>query len=114
MTMNDLIHLQNIVLHILERRKKLLKVMQETSPMLKLLSKGNQSHVQKKLDCSLCARERLETHKAMTSEKENDTNSLIISLNELRGACRKNLKFHCTIIPQSADGAANTENVCNI
>ena len=114
MTMNDLIHLQNIVLHILERRKKLLKVMQETSPMLKLFSKGNQSHVQKKLDCSLCARERLETHKAMTSEKENDTNSLIISLNELRGACRKNLKFHCTIIPQSADGAANTENVCNI
>ena len=67
----------------------------------------------KKLNCSLCTRERLEIYQAMKKEKENNTNLLINSLNELYGACRHNPRFHryCTIIPQSADDAANAENV---
>ena len=36
----------------------------------------------KKLNCSLCARERLEIYKAMKKEKQNDTNCLMNSLNE--------------------------------
>ena len=49
----------------------------------------------------------------MKKEKENNTNYLINSLNELYGACQHNPKFHryCTICPPSADDAANAEKV---
>ena len=59
----------------------------------------------KKLNCNLCTRERIEIYKAMKRDKENNTNFLINSLNEVYGACRHNPKFHryCSIIPKSAD-----------
>ena len=43
----------------------------------------------------------------MKKDKEDNTNFLINSLNEVYGACRHNPKFHryCTIIPKSADEA---------
>lgn len=49
-------------------------------------------------NCSLCSRERLEIFKAMKSEKENNTNFLINSLNELYGACRHNPSFIGTVL----------------
>ena len=61
----------------------------------------------KKPNCSLCNRERLEIYKAMKNDKENNTNFLINSSNELYGACRHNPRFHryCSIVPQSTDEA---------
>ena len=61
----------------------------------------------KKLNCNLCAKERIEICKAMKKDKEDKTNFLINSLNEVCGACRHNPKFHryCTITPKSADEA---------
>ncbi len=49
----------------------------------------------------------------MKKEKQNNTNYLINSLNELYGACRHNPKFHryCSICPPSADDAINAEKV---
>ena len=67
------------------------------------------------LNCSLCARERLEIHKAMKHEKANNTNFLINSSNELHGGCRHNPKFHrfCYVCPKSADEAIAAEKLEN-
>ena len=69
----------------------------------------------KKLNCNLCNRERLEIYKSMKNDKENNTNFLINSLNELYGACRHNPKFHryCPIIPKSADDAILQKKLLN-
>ena len=68
----------------------------------------------KNLNCSLCTRERLEIYKAMKSDKKNNTNFLINSLNELYGGCRHIPRFHgfCYICPRSAD-EAKTEKLKN-
>ena len=61
----------------------------------------------KNLNCSLCARERLEIYKATKLDKKNNTNFLINSLNELCGGCRHIPRFHrfCHICPKRADEA---------
>ena len=61
----------------------------------------------KKLNCNLCTRERIEIYKAMKKDKENGTNFLINSLNEVCGACQCNPKFHryYPIVPKSTDDA---------
>ena len=54
------------------------------------------------LNCDLCTKERLEIHKAMKSDKKNNSQSLIDSMNELCGGCRHKPKFHgcCDICPE--------------
>ena len=61
----------------------------------------------KNLSCSLCAKERLEIHKATKSNKKNNANFLINSSNELCGGCGHIPRFHgfCNVCPQSADEA---------
>ena len=68
----------------------------------------------KKLNCSLCTRERIEIYNAIKQDKKNNTNFLINSSSELYGACRHIPRFHryCHIIPQSADEAIEAENSC--
>ena len=67
------------------------------------------------MNCDLCARERIEIHKAMKNDKENDTNFLINSLNEVHGACRHNPKFHryCSIAPKSVDDVIVQKKLMN-
>ena len=52
----------------------------------------------KKLNCNLCTRERIEIYKAMKNDKENNTNFLINSLNEVHGTCRHNPSFIGTVL----------------
>ena len=67
------------------------------------------------LNCDLCAKESLEIYKAMKSDKKNDSQSLIDSMNELCGGCRHKPKFHGhrNICPERADEAMTAEKLKN-
>ena len=53
-------------------------------------------------NCNLCNKERLEIHKAMKTDKKNDSKNLVNSVNELCGGCRHKPEFHghCDICPE--------------